>query len=48
MHAAAGLRASGPFAHCGLASLGAYVGYEHVLEARDGAIDVPSGPGLLG
>ena len=48
VHAAAGLRASGPVAHCGLASLGAYVGYEDVLAARDGAIEVPAGPGLLG
>jgi L-Ala-D/L-Glu epimerase len=48
LHAAAGLRASGPVAYCGLASLGAYVGYEDVLAARDGEIEVPSGPGLLG
>ena len=48
LHAAAGLRASGPVAYCGLASLGAYVGYEDVLAANDGEIAVPSGPGLLG
>ena len=48
LHAAAGLRASGPVAYCGLASLGAYVGYEDVLAAHDGEIAVPSGPGLLG
>ena len=48
LHAAAGLRASGPVAYCGLASLGAFVGYEDVLAAHDGEIAVPSGPGLLG
>jgi L-alanine-DL-glutamate epimerase-like enolase superfamily enzyme len=48
LHAAAGLRASGPVAYCGLASLGKFVGHEDVLAARDGAIAVPDGPGLLG
>ena len=48
LHAAAGLRASGPVAYCGLASLRAFVGYEDVLAASDGEIAVPSGPGLLG
>jgi L-alanine-DL-glutamate epimerase-like enolase superfamily enzyme len=48
VHAAAGLRASGPVAYCGLASLGAFVGHEDVLAARHGAIEVPSRPGLLG
>ena len=48
LHAAAGLRASGPVAYCGLASLGAFEGFEDVLAARDGEIEVPSGPGLLG
>jgi L-alanine-DL-glutamate epimerase-like enolase superfamily enzyme len=47
VHAAAGLRASGPVAFCGLASLRAFEGYEDVLPARDGVIAVPSGPGLL-
>ncbi len=47
VHAAAGLRASGPVAYCGLATLGAFEGQEGVLEPRDGAIPVPSGPGLL-
>jgi L-alanine-DL-glutamate epimerase-like enolase superfamily enzyme len=48
VHAAAGLRASGPVAYCGLASLAAFVGFEDLLAARDGEIAVPSGPGLLG
>jgi L-alanine-DL-glutamate epimerase-like enolase superfamily enzyme len=47
LHAAAGLRASGPVAYCGLATLGAFedVG---LLAPRDGEIAVPAGPGLLG
>jgi L-Ala-D/L-Glu epimerase len=48
LHAAAGLRASGPVAYCGLASLAYFEGYEGVLPARDGEIAVPEGPGLLG
>jgi L-alanine-DL-glutamate epimerase-like enolase superfamily enzyme len=48
LHAAAGLRASGPVAYCGLASLRWFEGYEDVLAAHDGAIAVPAGPGLLG
>jgi L-alanine-DL-glutamate epimerase-like enolase superfamily enzyme len=48
VHAAAGLRASGPVAYCGLATLGLFEGYEGVLAAQDGEIAVPSGPGLLG
>jgi len=48
VHAAAGLRASGPVAHCGLATLGAFEGTEGVLEPVDGVVVVPSGPGLLG
>ena len=48
VHAAAGLRASGPVAYCGLASLASFEGYEDVLPARDGEIAVPTGPGLLG
>jgi L-alanine-DL-glutamate epimerase-like enolase superfamily enzyme len=48
VHAAAGLRASGPVAYCGLATLGAFEGTDGVLEAVDGVIAVPTGPGLLG
>jgi L-Ala-D/L-Glu epimerase len=48
VHAAAGLRASGPVAYCGLASLRAFEGFEDVLAARGGVIAVPGGPGLLG
>jgi L-alanine-DL-glutamate epimerase-like enolase superfamily enzyme len=47
VHAAAGLRASGPVAYCGLATLGAFEGLEDVLTLRDGEIEVPTGPGLL-
>ena len=46
LHAAAGLRASGPVAYCGLATLPAFEGYEGELAPVDGAIAVPSGPGL--
>ena len=45
---AAGLRASGPVGYCGLATLAAFEGYEGVLEPLDGAVAVPSGPGLVG
>jgi L-alanine-DL-glutamate epimerase-like enolase superfamily enzyme len=48
LHAAAGLRASGPVAYCGLASMSAFEGYQDVLAPSDGAIAVPEGPGLLG
>jgi L-alanine-DL-glutamate epimerase-like enolase superfamily enzyme len=48
VHAAAGLRASGPVAYCGLATLGLFEGMEGVLTPHDGAIAVPDGPGLLG
>jgi L-Ala-D/L-Glu epimerase len=48
VHAAAGLRASGKVAYCGLATLGAFVGLDHVLAPVDGTIAVPGGPGLLG
>ncbi|MGH2948279.1 MAG: enolase C-terminal domain-like protein, partial [Solirubrobacteraceae bacterium] len=47
VHAAAGLRASGPVAHCGLATLGIFEGVEDVLAPVDGRIAVPRGPGLL-
>jgi L-alanine-DL-glutamate epimerase-like enolase superfamily enzyme len=48
VHAAAGLRASGPVAYCGLATMRLFEGLEDVLPAVDGAIAVPAGPGLLG
>ena len=48
LHAAAGLRASGPVGYCGLATLAAFEGFEGVLAAVDGAVAVPGGPGLLG
>jgi len=48
LHAAAGLRASGPVAYCGLATLSAFEGLEGVLAPSAGAILVPDGPGLLG
>ena len=47
IHAAAGLRASGPVAFCGLATLGFFAGMEGVLDPVQGAIPVPDGPGLL-
>jgi L-alanine-DL-glutamate epimerase-like enolase superfamily enzyme len=47
VHAAAGLRASGPVAYCGLATLSAFDGFEEVLAASAGEIAVPDGPGLL-
>jgi len=42
------LRASGPVGYCGLATLGAFEGWAGVLDAVDGAIAVPPGPGLVG
>jgi L-alanine-DL-glutamate epimerase-like enolase superfamily enzyme len=48
LHAAAGLRASGPVGYCGLATLSAFEGFEGVMEAVDGAVAVPRGPGLVG
>ena len=48
VHAAAGLRASGPVAYCGLATLGLFEGHDAVLVPQDGEIAVPDGPGLLG
>jgi L-Ala-D/L-Glu epimerase len=48
LHAAAGLRASGPVGYCGLATLGAFDGFEDVLAPVDGAVAVPAGPGLVG
>ena len=41
-------RGRGPVAHCGLATLGAFADLDPgVLAPRDGAIDVPRGPGLV-
>jgi L-Ala-D/L-Glu epimerase len=48
VHAAAGLRASGPVAYCGLATLDMFTGLGNVLAPVDGVIAVPTGPGLLG
>jgi L-alanine-DL-glutamate epimerase-like enolase superfamily enzyme len=48
LHAAAGLRASGPVAYCGLATLVGFEGFAGVMEAVDGAVAVPAGPGLVG
>jgi L-Ala-D/L-Glu epimerase len=48
VHAAAGLRASGPVAYCGLATLGAFEGFDGVLSAVGGEVAVPSGAGLIG
>jgi L-alanine-DL-glutamate epimerase-like enolase superfamily enzyme len=48
VHAAAALAASGPLAHCGLATLAAFEEVEAgELEPVAGAIGVPRGPGLL-
>ncbi len=46
LHAAAALASRGPLAHCGLATLGMFDGLEDPLPPRDGAIELPSGPGL--
>jgi L-alanine-DL-glutamate epimerase-like enolase superfamily enzyme len=48
LHAAAGLRASGPVGYCGLATLSAFEEFDGVLVPVDGSIAVPAGPGLLG
>jgi L-Ala-D/L-Glu epimerase len=48
LHAAAGLRASGPVGFCGLATLSGFEEYSGVLEPMAGDIAVPGGPGLLG
>ena len=45
--AAAGLRASGPVAYCGLATLATFEDVD-LLAPQDGEIAVPAGPGLLG
>jgi L-Ala-D/L-Glu epimerase len=46
VHAAAALLASGPLAHCGLATLALFEDLEDPLPPVDGQITVPSGPGL--
>jgi len=49
VHAAAALAAGGPLLPCGLATLGIFSGPEaDLLAPREGAIAVPTGPGLLG
>ena len=48
LHAAAGLRASGPVAYCGLATLQTFEGLEGELTPLDGAIAVPDRPGAVG
>jgi L-alanine-DL-glutamate epimerase-like enolase superfamily enzyme len=48
LHAAAGLRASGPVAFCGLATLSSFDDHADVLAPHAGEIPVPDGPGLLG
>jgi L-Ala-D/L-Glu epimerase len=48
LHAAAALAARGPVPPCGLATLGAFAGVQHVLRPVRGRIPVPAGPGLLG
>jgi L-alanine-DL-glutamate epimerase-like enolase superfamily enzyme len=47
LHAAAALAATGPVPACGLATLGLFAGVDPALAPHDGAIAVPSGPGLL-
>jgi L-Ala-D/L-Glu epimerase len=46
LHAAAALASRGPLPHCGLATLGLFEGLDDPLPAREGAIELPSGPGL--
>jgi L-alanine-DL-glutamate epimerase-like enolase superfamily enzyme len=46
VHAAAALASRGPVAHCGLATLGLFVGLEDPFPVRAGAITVPTTPGL--
>jgi L-alanine-DL-glutamate epimerase-like enolase superfamily enzyme len=46
VHVAAALASRGPVPHCGLATLAMFADIEYPLPARDGQIDVPSGPGL--
>ncbi|HEX4437149.1 MAG TPA: mandelate racemase/muconate lactonizing enzyme family protein [Solirubrobacteraceae bacterium] len=46
LHAAAALASRGPLPHCGLATLGMFEGLDDPLAPREGAIEVPSAPGL--
>jgi L-alanine-DL-glutamate epimerase-like enolase superfamily enzyme len=46
VHAAAALASRGPMPHCGLATLGLFADLDDPLPAREGAIAVPTGPGL--
>ena len=46
VHAAAALIASGPLAHCGLATLGLFEDLEDPMPPRDGEIALPGGSGL--
>jgi len=48
LHAAAALAADGPLPACGLATLEAFVDHELPGMLTDGALPVPTGPGLLG
>lgn len=47
LHAAAALAADGPLPACGLATLGAFAEVPDPFELVDGALVVPSGPGLM-
>jgi L-alanine-DL-glutamate epimerase-like enolase superfamily enzyme len=46
VHAAAALASRGPMPHCGLATLELFADLDDPLPARDGAIAVPTAPGL--
>ncbi len=46
LHAAAALASRGPVPPCGLATLALFEGLEDTLAASEGAIALPSGPGL--
>jgi len=46
VHAAAALASRGPLAHCGLATLELFEDLENPLPAKNGAIAVPTAPGL--
>jgi L-alanine-DL-glutamate epimerase-like enolase superfamily enzyme len=46
LHAAAALASRGPLAHCGLATLAMFAELEDPLPPREGAITLPTAPGL--
>ena len=46
LHAAAALASRGPMPHCGLATLALFDDFEDPLPAHEGAIALPTGPGL--